>query len=224
MLHAKDIFCSCHKWRTFSSLPNSPYFISGSQKSWTRLTHPFSCFYIILIYHWACSHLKYGRNTARWTLSSNQSISQWICMIYFPQDDKATNNNHSTNQTYALFFFLLFLSSNLGYTMCFVVFVWTIYLGYHSFELSLYKHLIFYLLSGHFKLMLHTFIIWYWIVSFGSTLIVLYIALRYQPQVLRLMSRHPSLAGRLHRIGSHHSTDKLLKRMIKTNNPPFQLY
>ena len=71
-----------HVWRVprsllnLSSLPNSPYFFSDSQKSLIRVTHPFPHFCIVIKYYWACYCPEYSWNTARWTLSNNQSINQ----------------------------------------------------------------------------------------------------------------------------------------------------
>ena len=47
------IYSRNYKGLNISSLPKSPYFISGSQKSLTRLSHPF----ILFIYYWTCSNL-----------------------------------------------------------------------------------------------------------------------------------------------------------------------
>ena len=58
-------YCSPCKWLILSSLPNSPCVFSSSQKSLTRLTHPFTHFYIVYIYHCTCSRPEYSRNTAR---------------------------------------------------------------------------------------------------------------------------------------------------------------
>jgi hypothetical protein len=48
---------------------------SDSQKSLIQLTHPFSHFYVVLIYYWTWSLPEYSWNTARWTLNNNQSIN-----------------------------------------------------------------------------------------------------------------------------------------------------
>lgn len=68
-----------YQWLTCSSLPNSPYFVSSSQKPLTRLTHLFPGFYIAPIYYWTWYRPEYSWNTAIWTLKSmiNQSIN-WI--------------------------------------------------------------------------------------------------------------------------------------------------
>jgi hypothetical protein len=53
------------KSQNCSSLYNSPYFCSGSQKLFAQLTHSFPDF----------SLAEYSWNTDRWTLSNNQSIN-----------------------------------------------------------------------------------------------------------------------------------------------------
>lgn len=54
-----------------SPLSYFPYIFSGIQKSLTRLTQPFTHFYVVLIYYWTYSRPEYSWNT----LINNQSIN-----------------------------------------------------------------------------------------------------------------------------------------------------
>ena len=58
-----------------SPLSYFPYIFSGIQKSLTRLTQPFTHFYVVLKYYWTYSRPEYSWNTTRWTLINNQSIN-----------------------------------------------------------------------------------------------------------------------------------------------------
>ena len=63
-LHAKDLFCRFwrrvgYKTLNFCPYPHSPYFVSGSQKSLSHLTHPIPHFYIDFMYYWTCFRPEY---------------------------------------------------------------------------------------------------------------------------------------------------------------------
>jgi hypothetical protein len=58
-----------------SPLSYFPYIFSGIQKSLTRLTQPFTHFYVVFLYYWTYSRPEYSWNTARWTLINNQSTN-----------------------------------------------------------------------------------------------------------------------------------------------------
>ena len=77
-LHAKDlIYIFQKRIGALQPLKKTKFFIptfSVSLKSFTRLSHPFSHFYIGSIYYWTCSYPKYSWNTVRWTLINNPSI------------------------------------------------------------------------------------------------------------------------------------------------------
>jgi hypothetical protein len=70
------VHCSHCKRLNRWSLKKSPYFSNDSQKSLTPLTHPFSNFYIVFVYHWTCYRPERSWNTSRWTLNNNRSINQ----------------------------------------------------------------------------------------------------------------------------------------------------
>jgi hypothetical protein len=73
-----------------TSLSNSPCFFSDSQKSSTRMIHPFprmihpfSHFYIVFIRYWTCSRpSEYSWNIAPSMLSNSQSIKQYTGVAY----------------------------------------------------------------------------------------------------------------------------------------------
>jgi hypothetical protein len=70
-------------------------------KSSISFIHPFPHFYIICIYHWTCSCLEYSWNTARWTLSNNQSINpETNKQGYGRQWLRLYNSDHKFNDTY----------------------------------------------------------------------------------------------------------------------------
>jgi hypothetical protein len=85
----EQVHCSLYNRLNFSSLPNSPYLCSGSQKS---LTHPNPHFYKVFIYYWTCYRPDYSWNTDRLTLCNNQSIN--LCQISTVVVDNITIHNN----------------------------------------------------------------------------------------------------------------------------------
>ena len=86
-----------------SPLSYFPYIFSGIQKSLTRLTQPFTHFYVVLIYYWTYSRPEYTWNTARWTLINNQSINlpaDITCTLALVKDGMPMLNFTGFHQNY----------------------------------------------------------------------------------------------------------------------------
>ena len=88
----KWVHCSCYKRLNVLSY-STLHTCSVVVKSLTRFPHPFSHFYIVFLYYWTCSRPEYNWKTARWTISSNQSMLISRVITYFIE---ITPNLHVT--------------------------------------------------------------------------------------------------------------------------------